>query len=138
MPIGSLVPNSILGTIYPPSVKPPTGSLRAVPPSSIPSVGAAVARNLWDLASTPSTPVSNVLPAIGQDGSANNQGNIAGASGNLGYAVQTIGTWQAANPTLGLIARIGLPAAGILLWAKGHHVFGGALAVASVPFWMSR
>lgn len=119
----------------PPSTIPPEGSQNAV--SRLPSLSTAAAAklNALQLAGTPAVGVSSVDPNVGQPGSEGNAGQIAGASGNIGYFVQTFSNFQARNPTVSLALRIALPVAAIYAWTKGHHVAGGVLGAAGAGLW---
>ncbi len=101
-------------------------------------VSRAIRSNVNDELGAAVTSVSSAHPNVGQPGSANNAGRIAGAAGNVGYSVETLRTFQAANPNLGLVLRIGLPVAGLFLITQGKVLAGALVAGAAVPFWMSR
>lgn len=125
-------------------------TLRATPPSTgtegtrrvdmlgSMSVKGALISNALDLAGTPVAPTGSALPNVGAPGSDGNAGQIGGASGNVGYFIQTFANFEAQHPGLGMLARIGLPVAGVFAWTKGHRILGGAAILAAVPLWWSH
>lgn len=138
--IGAPIPRTTLRAVPPQKLLPPSTSDMLGNKLSGPglSVHSAIRFNVMDELSASVAPTNSSAPAVGEAGSANNAGNIAGASGNLGYFVDTARNFQAANPMIGTILRIGLPVGGIFLMTKGQYVIGGALVVASAPLWYAR
>lgn len=146
MGTGALAPSTPAPSL---AGRPP--QLRAVPPAPLPpstgltsgprgvsaaSLMNAIRFNVATERSASVAPTATTDPNVGQPGSTGQAGNIAGASGNIGYAVETLHNWQAANPGLGKALKIGLPIAGIFLLTKGHYVAGGIVAGAGALLWM--
>src|SRR5262249_48305838 len=120
------------GTVMPPTTSSTFTKVQALEATAgtFPTVRSAMRANIADALSASVAPTANgPQPNVGAPGSANNAGNIAGASGNVGYSVETLGSvanWQNMNPGLSLVARIGLPVLGVYMFGKGHPVIGGA------------
>ncbi len=134
---GTVAPTTLRATPPPNTVRPGTdlSSLALIPGLS---VRGAVLTNQLQLAGSSVAPTGNNYGAVGAEGSDGNAGNIAGAQGNVSYNVGAVAAWQLQNPGLGMLARIGLPVAGVLLYTHGHHMLGAAAIVAAAPLWYAR
>ncbi len=142
-----------------PSISAPLGGgLRATPPltggSTLPpNVSGGGTRLLGAALSAPTAIKFNMLQElgasvaptnntgyapVGQAGSTNNAGNIAGATGQGNYFVDTAATFQAAHPMIGTLARVGLPAFGVYMLVKGETLIGAAAIIASAPLWYAK
>ncbi len=129
-----------------------TPTLRAVPPPIVPQapttlmragfsiagLGAAIRQNIATERSAPATPTATNAPNVGQPGSANTAGNIAGASGNMGYSLDTLRSFQASNPRASLVLRIGLPVVGVYLMTQGQPITGAVVAGVGAVLWLKR
>ncbi len=138
--LGPKLPSTLRAV--PPPVLQPTSSLSGAqsPRLSIGgfTVQSAVRQNVLDELSASVAPTSSVDANVGQPGSTNNAGNIGGASGNYGYSLDTVRTFQASNPGIAMALRIGLPVAGIFALTKGHTLLGAGAIGAGALLWMSR
>jgi hypothetical protein len=130
------------GTVLPPSTDgggfTKLDAIRATL-GTVPNVRSAMRANVADALSASVAPTTNgPQPNVGQPGSANNAGQIAGASGNLAYSVESVAGWQNANPGLSAAARIGLPVLGVYLISQGRGILGGVAIALSAPLWYAK
>lgn len=87
----------------------------------------------------PSIPVNNNAAGAGSVGSTGLEGGADYGSTNIGpVAVGKLAMWQLSNPKLDMLARLGLPVAGYLLWRSGHAAIGGTAIAAAAALWANR
>ncbi len=129
---------STLRAVPPPVLPPTTGAMSSRIAIGGFTVQSAVRQNVLDELSASVAPTSSVDANVGQPGSTNNAGNIGGASGNYGYSLDTVRTFQASNPGIAMALRIGLPVAGIFALTKGYTLLGAGAIGAGALLWMNR
>lgn len=125
----------------PPQYQPPDVGARGLVGLNGLNVRSAIRFNVLDALGTPAAPMGSAQPNVGSAGSTDNAGQIAGAAGNVGYAVpgmDAVALFQSGHPGLAMALRIGLPVVGVLAWTKGHHVIGGAALVGGAALWYAK
>ena len=111
----------------------------------------ALRQNLVSAAIAPSVATNNTQTAVGSDGSVGLDGathNVAPiamtgigagvAAPSTTLTVDAVSKWQASNPTLDTLVRIGSPIAGFLLWRRGMALEGALVAAPGAYLWYNR